>query len=173
METEKESSKKDTSTGASSLPDGNGAKTNGGNGAPSAAAAVTADAKKPPSTSNAKDKGPRRQSTRSVKAPKPFSPPMGGIKGVSATAKKALASSSKKGSSSTVSLNNVDRGRFMPILYDLIEETHNEDQDIISWSRDGKSFVINHEHDDLEAKIEEYFSRKFVVSLCGVSRIIF
>jgi hypothetical protein len=158
METVKEDSKKDTNNGSLSLPTGDDAKTSAGNGSHTSVS-ETAEDKNPSSASTSKNGGPRRQSTRSIKAPKPFSPPMGGIKGVSATAKKALAitSSNKKGSS----LNNPDhQRRFIPILYGLIEETHNENQDIISWSRDGKSFVINQEHDELEETILRYFSRK-------------
>lgn len=166
METEKESSKNNTKNGSSSLPRAIHPKTKGGNGAKATkttASAPTAEAKSPPTdtTSTSKNKGPCRQSTRSVKATKPFSPPMGGIKGVSSTAKKALARN--KGSLSNVSLNDPEhQRRFMPLLYDLIEETHNENQDIISWSRDGKSFVMNTDHEDLEQTIERFFGRKFV-----------
>lgn len=109
--------------------------------------APAAEAKKAPST------GPRRHSTRSVKAPTPFSPPMGGNKGVSTTAKRAIG-----GSASGLSDNH--KGRFVPILYDMVEETHEVGQDMISWSRDGKSFTIDPNHPDLESTIEKYFSRK-------------
>jgi hypothetical protein len=161
MDTVVEGNRDDTRNGSSSLPNGDCSKTSTGTVAHTSVSATTDD-KKPPSSSASKNDGPRRHSTRSIKAPKPFSPPMGGIKGVSATAKKALVSKKKKGSSSNISLNNPDhQRRFIPILYDLIEETHNENQNIISWSRDGKSFSVNPEHDELEETIEGYFSRKY------------
>ncbi|KAG7344215.1 HSF-type DNA-binding protein [Nitzschia inconspicua] len=154
--TEKDEGKKDRGNGTSH--NGIDAKKNGTSGViPDAGATATVEAR---------GKGPRRQSTRSVKAPKPFSPPMGGIKGVSATARKALATSGgKKASSSTVSLNSPGHGRFMPILYDMIEETHHENQNIISWSRDGKSFSIFSDHRALEETISKYFSHGRLRSL--------
>jgi hypothetical protein len=77
---------------------------------------------------------------------------MGGNKGVSTAAKRAIG-----GSASGVSDH---KGRFVPILYDMVEETHEEQQDMISWSRDGKSFTIDPNHPGLETTIEGYFSRK-------------
>jgi hypothetical protein len=160
--TEKENGKKDTNNeNTAKMSVHNGAK-------PAEDASETAEAK---NSSSASSKRRRRQSTRSVKAPTPFSPPMGGIKGISATAKKALASSSsgnKKASTSSVTSGSPIRRQFVPILYDLIEDTHNENPNIISWSRDGKSFTIHADHKDLDETIRQYFSRKFpVVKLLG------
>lgn len=128
---------------------GSAAKTDAGS---SSAKATGAAGNKPATaTGSTATTGARRHSTRSVKAPTPFSPPMGGNKGVSTTAKRAIG-----GSASGVE----SKGRFVPTLYDMVEETHDTQPDIISWSRDGKSFTINQNHPELEDIILEYFSRK-------------
>ena len=85
---------------------------------------------------------------------------MGGNSGVSTTAKRAIG-----GSASGVSDH---KGRFPPILYDMVEETHEDEPDMISWSRDGKSFSISPHHPNLENTIEQYFSRKFFLSILDV-----
>ncbi len=124
------------------------------------------------SASNVETSGSRRQSTRSIKPPKAFSPPLEHLKGSSKIKKGTNPNNgSKKPTTNAVPHNpsgngNENRGRFALILYDLVEDTHKLNPSMISWSVDGKSFIMHPDHEDLEARIEEYYSRKFAMKKC-------
>jgi hypothetical protein len=87
----------------------------------------------------AHERRPLRQSSRSIKAPKPFSPNL-----ISSSVTKANASDN-----------------FICGLYDMIDEFDKSAPSLMRWSTDGAAFVVNPDHPELESVLEHYLGRTY------------